>query len=321
MGKRSRSVWIAVLAVTTVLALGCVPDPPPTETPVPTALAVTPTVVALHPGESLQLSAEVLDQNGEPMGSTSVAWTSDNDAVAEVSSAGLVRAITAGEATVTATVGALDAISEVTVTAVPNTAPELTITSPTGDVSVNEIDVVELAATATDAEDGNLDAAIAWTLLSTEPGAEPVDLGTGPTASAGPLAPGDYTITSAITDGGGLTAAAQIQVTVATCVVTSVLTPSSGTKDAGPLTLSAANSSDSCGRPLAYGWDCVTNKNPQKCADLRNSANNGDMVEYTFDIEVWEELAIQLRVCARPIHAPKCAVVVNYYNGAAPIMG
>ncbi len=329
MANRSRLKLVAVLAVAAVTALGCVPDPPSSDstttstvpdTPVPTTLSVAPVVVELHPGEAQQLTAEVLDQHGDPLAAT-VSWTSDDPTVAEVSSTGLIAAMAPGQATVTATVDALTATSEVTVTAAPNTAPEITITSPTGDVSVNEIDTIELAASATDAQDGDLGAAVTWTLLSAQPGAEPVDLGVGPTATAGPLAPGDYTLSASVTDTGGLTASSQINATVAECVTTAVLTPGSGTKDAGPVHLSAAGSSDSCGRPLRFGWACITSKNPQKCTDLMNAGNNGKMVDYTFDIEVFEELAIQVRVCAVPIHAPSCRTKEGYYTGAAPVMG
>src|SRR5690606_35225571 len=118
-------------------------------------------------------------------------------------------------------------------TTLPNAAPEVAIASPSGDVSVNEVDVIALAATASDAEDGDLGGSVSWTLLSDGPGATPVYLGAGATASAGPLAPGGYTITASVTDSGGLTASDQIRATVAECTTTLVFTPGSGNKDAG----------------------------------------------------------------------------------------
>lgn len=204
---------------------------------------------------------------------------------------------------------------------IPNTAPEVTITRPTADVSVNEIDILELAATASDAEDGDLSAEISWTLLSAEPGAEPVALGTGAITTAGPLAPGTYTITASVTDSAGLTASDQFQGSVAKCVTTAVLTPGSGNKNKGPLTLRAAQSFDSCDRPLVYGWECTTTKNPQKCAALVQAANSGHMVEYTYDLEVNEQLNIALRACATPVSIPKCGLRENVYIGVEPIMG
>lgn len=208
-----------------------------------------------------------------------------------------------------------------TSTTVPNAAPEVTITSPSGDVSVNEVDVIELAATASDPEDGDLGDSVSWTLLGDEPDASPVDLGTGATASAGPLEPGTYAITATVTDSEGLAASDQIQATVADCRISLVITPGSGNKNRGPLHISAAQSSDSCDRPLEFGWQCGSNVNQLTCVDFVEEAASRDLTDYTFDLAVNEMLTIGLELCTPPApgHGWECATQQNTYFGIEPI--
>jgi hypothetical protein len=106
--------------------------------------------------------------------------------------------------------------------------------------------------------------------------------------------------------------------------VTPVLTPGSGNKNEGPLQLSTAASSDSCGRPLVYVWDCATNKDTQKCADLIAAANAapGEMTDYTYDLWVREELTILVYVCPLPYPGlDQCPRVMRGYTGVEPITG
>lgn len=112
-GRASASVVVTVAAV-----------PPPTRTaaaPAPPRLAtirVAPGTVTLSPGTSVQLMASGIDQNGRLMAGTPVSWSSDADAVARVSSAGVVRAVAAGTARITARNGSRSGVAEVTVTPV-----------------------------------------------------------------------------------------------------------------------------------------------------------------------------------------------------------
>ena len=80
----------------------------------PTAIALDKTTAQLEAGETLQLTASL-----EPAGATgTVVWSSNAEAVATVNQSGLVTAVGAGSAIITATVGELSATCTVTVTAV-----------------------------------------------------------------------------------------------------------------------------------------------------------------------------------------------------------
>ena len=65
-------------------------------------------------GETVQLTAAVLDQNGQPVDGAVVTWQSSDEAVATVSSQGLVTAVRNGTARITATSG--DATESVDIT-------------------------------------------------------------------------------------------------------------------------------------------------------------------------------------------------------------
>ncbi|TFG87323.1 MAG: hypothetical protein E4H17_03455, partial [Gemmatimonadales bacterium] len=84
---------------------GTAPPPPP-----PVTVAVTPTTAGLVVGETVTIVATVSN-------SAVPTWNSTAPGVATVSSAGLVTAVTAGSATISATVGSASAAALVTVTA------------------------------------------------------------------------------------------------------------------------------------------------------------------------------------------------------------
>ena len=67
-------------------------------------------------GETVQLTASVLDQNGQPVAGAVVDWQSSDASVATVSSQGLVTAVGNGSATVTARTGSASANVEIMVT-------------------------------------------------------------------------------------------------------------------------------------------------------------------------------------------------------------
>ena len=81
-------------------------EPPPPDPPRPTTVAVTPATTQLTAlGGTVQLTAEVRDQNGQVMAGAAVTWSSSDPMVATVSGSGLVTAAGNGTATITATAG------------------------------------------------------------------------------------------------------------------------------------------------------------------------------------------------------------------------
>ncbi|MDE2677604.1 MAG: Ig-like domain-containing protein [Gemmatimonadota bacterium] len=86
------------------------------ESPRATTVVVTPSIAQLSAlGAMIQLSAQVLDQNGREMAGAAVVWESGDDAVATVDGSGLVTAVGNGTTTVTATAGAASGSAAVTV--------------------------------------------------------------------------------------------------------------------------------------------------------------------------------------------------------------
>ena len=80
------------------------------------SIAIGPSSVTLMSlGETVQLTAKVLDQNGQPVADAAVSWSSSDEAVAKVSNQGLVTAAGNGMAIITARSGTASATSTVTV--------------------------------------------------------------------------------------------------------------------------------------------------------------------------------------------------------------
>ena len=78
------------------------PPTPPPDPPRPTTVTVTPATTPLTAlGATVQLSAEVRDQNGRAMAGAAVAWSSSATSVATVDGSGLVTATGNGIATIT----------------------------------------------------------------------------------------------------------------------------------------------------------------------------------------------------------------------------
>ncbi len=67
-------------------------------------------------GTTVQLSAEVRDQNARVMAGATVTWTSSASSVATVDASGLVTGVAAGTATITASTGSASGSAVVTVT-------------------------------------------------------------------------------------------------------------------------------------------------------------------------------------------------------------
>ena len=74
-----------------------------------------PSATLMAIGQTVQLTAAVLDQNGQPVRGAVVNWSSSNENVATVTSQGLVTAVMNGTAQITARLGTVSAHIDVTV--------------------------------------------------------------------------------------------------------------------------------------------------------------------------------------------------------------
>ena len=141
---------VGICAASWTYACGDGATEPPThapDPPRPATIAVAPATVQLAAlGATVQLTAEVRDQNGNAMAGATVSWAGSPDSVATVSSSGLVTAVGNGAATITATAGAASGTATVRVA---QTVSSVTLT-PAADTVV-EGDTLRLSAEAADA--------------------------------------------------------------------------------------------------------------------------------------------------------------------------
>jgi hypothetical protein len=140
-----------------------------------------------------------------------IAWVSDVDGALGTGGSVSLTALSVGPHLITAS--ATDALSlsgtdQVTMTVVVNTAPTVTITSPIDASTAVEGASVDLVATATDLEHGDLTADIAW--VSDVDGA----LGTGGSVSLTTLSAGAHLLTASATDALSLSGTDQVTMTV-----------------------------------------------------------------------------------------------------------
>ncbi|MGQ0714957.1 MAG: Ig-like domain-containing protein [Gemmatimonadaceae bacterium] len=113
-------------------------------TPGPAArVELSPRLTRLAAGQRILLEAESFSENGDARTGDAITWRSSAPAVARVSDAGLVTAVAAGRATITATTGNARATLPVQVIATPIASVELTPASP----RVRQGDVVRFTAT------------------------------------------------------------------------------------------------------------------------------------------------------------------------------
>ena len=95
---------------------GTEPTRPPPEPPRPASVTVSPAAIELTAlGATVQLSAEVRDQNGNVMAGAAATWASGDPSVATVDRSGLVTAVANGTATITATAGSVSGSATATV--------------------------------------------------------------------------------------------------------------------------------------------------------------------------------------------------------------
>ena len=121
MSRRRTIIRLSAVLASLALGWACGGDSataPPTPEPArPTTVTVSPATHGLTAlGATVQLSAEVRDQNARVMAGATVIWTSSAISVATVDASGLVTAAGNGTATITASAGSASGSAVVTVT-------------------------------------------------------------------------------------------------------------------------------------------------------------------------------------------------------------
>ncbi|MGH9888999.1 MAG: Ig-like domain-containing protein, partial [bacterium] len=112
-------------------------------------------------GQALQLSATTKDDAGRPISVRPVSWRSDNIVVASVDSTGLVRGVSPGTVTITATSDGISASLPLTIRPAPVAA--LTITAAGGETTIAAGQTLQLAAVPKDASGSALSGrVISW---------------------------------------------------------------------------------------------------------------------------------------------------------------
>ena len=160
-----------------------VPEPP-ADPPRPATVTVTPSTAQIAAlGATVQLSTEVLDQNGRVMVGAAVAWSSSATAVATVGGSGLVTAAANGTATITAAAGA---VSESAMVSVDQMVSSVTVSPATAELSSLGA-TVQLTAEAFD-ENGNLVERAEFSWQSSDVAVATVDTGGLVTAAGGGMA-------------------------------------------------------------------------------------------------------------------------------------
>ncbi len=176
-----------------------------------------------------------------------------------------------------------------------NSAPEVAITAPADGTSVAEGVAVGFAATASDAEDGDLSAVINWT--SSLDG----KLGSGAAITASTLSVGTHVVTAEAVDSGSLSGTASISITVnpvGGAPLVTITSPADGAEFVAGETLSlsaTATDPDASGGPgeslvLGNGFDIpgfqqVDGANANYVVNLAESYTNttGESVEVSVD--------------------------------------
>ena len=157
-------------------------------------IMVLPDTVAIPIGSQLQLTVSEFDTVGNPISGRPIAWSTETPAVATVSNAGIVTALTAGEAHIRATVDFASGVGIVFVSgsSIPVSSVNLTPVSSTLPVGAS----IRLVAEPRDAS-GNILKYRIVTWSSSNPAVADVSSASGTSALIMSFSPGAATITAA----------------------------------------------------------------------------------------------------------------------------
>ena len=158
--------------------------------------------VALMVGQTRQMTAEALDNDGGVLPERAIAWSSNAATIATVSSTGLITAVSPGGAVITATSEGKSAVVAVTVAAVP--VAEVTVTPAVDSVVVTQ--TLQLTAVAKDASGATLSGrVISWST------SDPTRATVSSTGLVTGVTPGDVTISASAE---GKTGSASVKVKI-----------------------------------------------------------------------------------------------------------
>ncbi len=117
MRQVSRSVLPVIASLVLLVLTTCGKDSPTKPAPpVPARIMIVPSTATLTAiGQTVQLTASVVDQNDSTISEAAVAWTSSDTMIATVSAEGVVTARKNGDARITATSGDVSASAGITV--------------------------------------------------------------------------------------------------------------------------------------------------------------------------------------------------------------
>ena len=217
---------------------GTEPTRPPPDPPRPASVTVSPAAIELTAlGATVQLSAEVRDQNGNVMAGAAATWASGDASVATVDRSGLVTAAANGTATIAATLGSVSGSATATVA---QQVSSVEVTPATGFVLPGT--TLRLMAEARDANAHTVDGAeFAW--ASSDPAVAVVDA----TGLVTGTAEGDVDVSATSS---GVTGRAQLEV-VEPAPTTVAVSPDAVVLEAlGDTVRLAAEVQDQVGRPM-----------------------------------------------------------------------
>ncbi|MEW5916496.1 MAG: Ig-like domain-containing protein, partial [Gemmatimonadota bacterium] len=157
----------------------------PKPVPVPTTISISPQIVDFSVGDVIQMSAVVLDADGNVM-AVPVTWSSSNTAVAVVDASGLVTGVAEGTASITASVGSLKASAPTNVSRRPASVTVVPATA-----SLNVGGTVQLSAEVRDAAGNLITRSVTWQSSAASIATVSSGLVTG-------VAPGTATITARV---------------------------------------------------------------------------------------------------------------------------
>src|SRR6185437_8248036 len=210
-------------------------------TPVSSVL-MSPATVSLSIGATAQIAATPLDSSGKPLSGRTVTWSSANNAVATVSSTGLVTGVAFGSTSVIATVDGMQGSAAVNIPVVGASVPVVSpafVSLMTGQTS-QETAVLKVAS-------GNVISGTSFTWTTSNSSvAKVTPSSSGSTATISALAAGSASITAAAN---GSKAAVSVVVTLVPVATVSV-SPSSLSLTVGQTGTFTSTARDSTGGTL-----------------------------------------------------------------------